>query len=343
MFQTEPILYLQSQGSDWLTAPMALITSMGTAAFFAAVIIAVTFGIDFRKGFLLFQLLLWTGAATEILKVVFALPRPDFVDLRVLNLEKGLPNTSPFSGQGGEGFFALPEKEALEAFGAQVNSIASSSRHGLYGFPSGHVSTTTALWGGAALIFGNRAIRGMAPAVVLLMAFSRMYLGRHFLGDVLGGFMLGLIMLFAFSAFLGSRLNDDFFRKESFLPSAKFPNGLFYLFMFIVPLLLAASSMIGHDVAGFLMGTNAAYILVVRKGIPDDSGTAGQRTTRAMMALLTFATAAAMLAAGINAAGIENSLNPGVIEFAEAFIPATTVWVSVIICSRLGLYGKART
>ncbi|WP_269851283.1 hypothetical protein [Methanosarcina horonobensis] len=73
--------------------------------FFAGIVIATAFGIDFKKGFLLFQLLLWTALFTEVFKALIAFPRPDFVDSRVLNLEAGTKNTSPFNGNGEAGFF----------------------------------------------------------------------------------------------------------------------------------------------------------------------------------------------------------------------------------------------
>lgn len=346
MFQTEPILYLQALASDWLTPLMLAISSMGTAAFFAAVIIGITFGVNFRKGFLLFQLLLWTAAVTEIFKVLFAFPRPYFVDSKVLDLEKGLSSGSAFQGKGAKSFLSLPEREVFEAFRNQVSSFMA------YGFPSGHVSTTTALWGGTSRIFENRNIGRLAPGVVVLMAFSRMYLGRHFLGDVIGGALLGLLLLLTFSRFLGSPLAEAFFRKESFVPvfRGKGPSVLFYSFMFIVPLVLAASSLIGPDVAGYLTGTNAAYLLVIRKGLPDDHGSPGKRTARALVALLNFAIASCFMAVGIylmEGAGIPGTgifqtgfLGLDILEFAEAFVPAATIWISVEICSRLGLYGK---
>ena len=340
MFQTEPILYLQSLATDWFTPLMVLLTSMGSSSFYAAVIIIITFGIDFRRGFLLFQLLLWTGAVTEVLKVVFAMPRPYFVDSRVLNLESGELNLSPFIGKGASSFFGLPDKEVLEAFRAEVTAGGSHPFYSLYGFPSGHVSTTTALWGGTALIFGRKLIWKIAPAVVLLMAFTRMYLGRHFLGDIIGGVCLGLLLLFAFSSFLRSPVCKAFFRKESFVPAARSPNILFYTFMFIVPLFLTAASMIGPDVAGFLTGTNAAYLQIIRKGLPDDAGSRGKRVSRVLVALLNFAAAALITATAIDITGASGSLGPDIIEFAEAFFPAFTVWVSVEICVRLGLYGK---
>ncbi|WP_440956214.1 phosphatase PAP2 family protein [Methanosarcina sp. Mfa9] len=340
MFQTEPILYLQSLASDWLTSLMVLVTSMGSSSFYAAIIIAITFGIDFRRGILLFQLLLWTGAITEVLKVVFAMPRPYYVDSRVLNLESGEPNLSPFTGKGASSFFGLPDREVLETFRAEATAGGSYPFYALYGFPSGHVSTTTALWGGAALVFGRKVIWKIIPAVVLLMAFTRMYLGRHFLGDVIGGAFLGLLLLIAFSGFLQSPVCKAFFRKESFFPATRSPNILFYAFMFIIPLLLTASALIGPDLAGFLTGTNAAYLLVIRKGLPNDAGSRGKRISRVLVALLNFAAAAFITAVAIDITGAASSLGPNMIEFTEAFVPAFTVWVSVEICFRLGLYGK---
>lgn len=340
MFQTEPIIYFQSLATDWLTPLMVLITSMGSSSFFAAVIIVITFGVYFRRGILLFQLLLWTGAVTEVLKVVFAMPRPYYVDSRVLNLESGEPNLSPFTGKGASSFFGLPDKEVLEAFRAEVTTGGSHPFYSFYGFPSGHVSTTTALWGGTALIFGRKVIWKIIPAVILLMAFTRMYLGRHFLGDVIGGAILGLLLLLAFSSFLRSPICEAFFRKESFVPAVRFPNILFYTFMFIVPLLLTASALIGPDLAGYLTGTNAAYLLVIRKGLPGDAGSRGKRISRVLVALLNFAAAALITAVAIDITGAASLLGSDIIEFAEAFVPASTIWISVEICFRLGLYGK---
>ena len=158
MFQTEPIIYLQSLGTQWFTFLMILITTMGSSSFLVAIIVIAIFGVDFKKGFLLFQLLLWTGLVTEILKILVAFPRPDFVDNRVFNLESGIKNTSPFNGNGSEGIFALPDKQILKAFRLQEAFTLSP-----FGFPSGHVALTTALWGGIATVFNNRIIRILTP------------------------------------------------------------------------------------------------------------------------------------------------------------------------------------
>ena len=119
MFQTEPIIYLQSLGNQWFTHFMIQITNMGTTQFLVPIIVVAIFGVDFKKGFLLFQLFLWTNMVTETLKILVGFPRPDFVDNRVINLELGIKNISPFSGNGMKSIFALPDKQLLKAFRLQ--------------------------------------------------------------------------------------------------------------------------------------------------------------------------------------------------------------------------------
>jgi len=308
---------------------------MGSAAFFAGIIIITTFGIDFRKGFLLFQLLIWTALLTETFKALIAFPRPDFVDRRVLNLEDGIKNTSPFEGNGETGFFKLPDREILEAFRLQEPLPDSP-----FGFPSGHVALTTVLWGGTSSVFNIRTISRLAPVAVLLVAFSRMYLGRHFLGDILGGAILGLVILLAFMHFLRSPLKDEFFRKENFEPAFRQKNLFFYSIMFVVPVLLAAMSLVSGEVAGFFLGANTAYLLIIREGLPEDVGDAGQRSTRVFIALMLFGMSSLVLDFGFATTGAANSLGSTLIEFLKAFIPALTIWVSASICIKLDLYGR---
>ena len=290
MFQTEPLIYLQSLGTPWFTFLMIMISTMWSSAFLVAIIVIAIFGVDFKKGFLLFQLLLWTGLVTEILKILIAFPRPDFVDNRVFNLESGTKNTSPFSGNEPKGIFALPDKQVIKAFRLQEAFTLSP-----FGFPSGHVALTTALWGGTATVFNNRIIRILTPFVIVVMAFSRVYLGRHFIEDVLGGAIVGLIFLVFFTHFLKSSLKDDLFKKESFELAFRRQNLLFYCFMFVIPIIFIALSLISADVAGVFLGTNVAYVLIIRNGIPDDTGSVAQRATRVFIALLLLVASSLIL------------------------------------------------
>lgn len=68
-----------------------------------------------------------------------------------------------------------------------------------YSFPSAHAVASSVLYGAAcALVFmhaRSRAVRGLAAtgavAMVLLVAASRVYLGAHYLSDVIAGVALG--------------------------------------------------------------------------------------------------------------------------------------------------------
>ncbi len=335
MFQTEPIIYLQSLGNEWFTFLMILITMMGSSSFLIAITIITTFGVDFKKGFILYQLLLWTGLITVILKVLIAFPRPDFVDNRVLNLESGMKNTSPFNGNGPEGIFKLPDKEVLKAFRLQEAFTRSP-----FGFPSGHVALTTALWGGSAIIFNSRVIKRLTPLVIVIMAFSRMYLGRHFLGDVLGGATIGLIFLIIFDHFLKSPLKDDFFKKENFELTLRRKNLLFYSVMFVIPIVFTALSLVSSDIAGLFLGTNIAYFLIIREGIPNDAGSVAQRILRVFIALLLFGASSLILDAMFITSGTINYLHFTLIEFLKTFISGFTIWISVAVCTKLDLYRR---
>lgn len=72
-----------------------------------------------------------------------------------------------------------------------------------YGFPSGHAMGSTLLYGMlAAIVIGHardwrlRALAiAVASCVVALICFSRIYLGVHYLSDVIAGFLAGVVWL----------------------------------------------------------------------------------------------------------------------------------------------------
>src|SRR5512141_2492353 len=109
MFQTEIILFLQSFHPVWLVSFMRLVTAAGYQEAFVALILIVMFGIDFRKGFILFHIVIWTAIATDLCKYLFSLPRPYWVDLRVKNLENTDVNPTAFPELAVKGFLdSLP-------------------------------------------------------------------------------------------------------------------------------------------------------------------------------------------------------------------------------------------
>lgn len=63
------------------------------------------------------------------------------------------------------------------------------------GFPSGHAQSAVAFWGALAWYVGRTPFVAACVIIILLIAYSRLFLGVHFLGDVLGGLSFGLVAL----------------------------------------------------------------------------------------------------------------------------------------------------
>ncbi|MBX3047745.1 MAG: phosphatase PAP2 family protein [Anaerolineales bacterium] len=70
-----------------------------------------------------------------------------------------------------------------------------------FGAPSGHSQTPLSLWGLAATTLSRPWFTWLAAALVALIGFSRIALGLHFHFDVLSGWLLGLLALWAFLRF----------------------------------------------------------------------------------------------------------------------------------------------
>lgn len=169
MFDIHPIVWMQSWESPALTAVMNGISLLGYTRVYVGVAVLLAFAFRVRAAVALLVLLGLSGAITDIAKAAAEAPRPDWVhgEVRALSLY-----ASEFRDR---------------------KADTPTETEDSYGFPSGHVSATTVFMVGLALLL-RWGRRGWAAAVlwIALMAVSRMYLGRHFLGDVVGGLGIGL-------------------------------------------------------------------------------------------------------------------------------------------------------
>jgi hypothetical protein len=110
--------------------------------------------------------------------------------------------------------------------------------------------------------------------------------------------------------------------------------------MFAIPILFSALSLVSADAAGLYLGTNVAYLMIIRTGIPDDTGSIAQKTSRVFIALLLFGVSGLLLYFGFKTPETINHLQFTLIEFLRTFIPASTIWASVAVCTKLGLYKR---
>jgi membrane-associated phospholipid phosphatase len=331
MFQTEIIIGLQSLSSACLTWLMRQVTATGYYRFTIGMVILVMFGFSLRKGFLLFQVIAWTAILSEIAKNLFGLPRPFFADSRVACLDPHWDAATKFYAMGGKDFFSLPPRPVIDAF--RLKSIS-------FGFPSGHTSGAIAMWGGLAVVFRKRALAWLAPFLVALLAFTRLYLGVHFVADILGGALLGgLVLVFAWRLWRSDQSRDGFFAAARERITSPIAAALYCFFLFLLPLLLALLGLVDAAFAGFYLGLNAAFTLALRSGLPADKGSIAARLARVLLGGLLFW----LLGLGLHQA---ITLVPPLVgsswgRFLAAGLGTfLTVWGGLKLFLRLGLYKK---
>jgi membrane-associated phospholipid phosphatase len=170
MLDTSFVLWLQQWASPALTEIMRAVSLWGYVPSCLALAIVCGFGGRLRLGVTLILAILLADAMTVTAKRAFTSPRPHAVDARVRTFgafELGLP--------------------------PMVTSTLVPADD--FGFPSGHVATTAAWALGLAWSRRKPWQLSVAATWVALMALSRLYLGRHFPADVLGGLVVGVAAL----------------------------------------------------------------------------------------------------------------------------------------------------
>lgn len=122
-----------------------------------------------------------------------------------------------------------------------------------FSFPSGHAQSTASFWFFLAFSSGKPVLFALAGALVFLVSLSRLYLGVHYLEDVLFGAFLGLGLALGFSRV---------FRIPA-RRSTPFPFVLVPLSLGSVALFLGAPSPLAVKTAGSLSGALFGYTLTL--------------------------------------------------------------------------------
>ncbi|MDK1117397.1 MAG: phosphatase PAP2 family protein [Anaerolineae bacterium] len=151
-----------------------------------------------------------------------------------------------------------------------------------YGIPSTHASNTLSVWGYLAFQLKKRWLWILAIFLVLLIGISRLYLGVHFPHDVVGGWLIGLLVLILFVKYEDKIAN--WFNQKSLGSQVGFGFVLSLLFILVgvaVNTITAStpdpeswahlsteSRSLSHyfTLAGALFGAIAGHALITAKG-----------------------------------------------------------------------------
>ncbi len=226
------------------------------------------FGYKIKKSLAVMVAAFLVGLLTHGLKNGLEFPRPSDIDIRVLPDGYRPPLQLTESGVG-EGFWDFPSQEALDAAAMQADWS--------YGLPSGHVSAATAMFLALALFFRSRHVLWFSIGWIPLMCISRMYLGRHFLADVLGGIIVG-----ACGVYLGYLLLRKLNKQETPRPTLRSLLPLAYL---VLPIAILAPfiDLIHDENAGRILSMLVIYLFLIKYGFPSDAGKFWMRALRVLM------------------------------------------------------------
>jgi len=283
MFQTELIKYIQSFEASWLTYLMTFITGLGYSEFFFAAFLILTFGIDFRKGFIIIQVLLLTAAVTELLKNTIALPRPYHIDSNVIQPDISPVNNAPFSNRGAGSFFGLLPDHVVEYYRNKPDKIS-------FGLPSGHTSSAVTFWGSLILLFENKIVKYFSILMIILVPFSRLYLGRHFPADILGGYVLGLFILALFyKMFYNGRDRQIYLATDIIKYNKGIQEKIFIFYLIAAPIIFfILLPEYFSKFNGYWFGLNSAFYIISDTDTPTYKKGIRNRITAVLTAAIIF-------------------------------------------------------
>jgi membrane-associated phospholipid phosphatase len=148
---------------SFLIQPMSWITNLGSEQFFILVLPVILWCIDYGLGLRVGFILISSGQIFCVLKMALHSPRPFW-----------------YSNQ-------------IQAYSVETG----------FGMPSGHAMNTISIFGLLASEIKRKWVTVTCVLVILLVGLSRMFLGMHFISDVLGGWLLGLGLFYLFVRWTG--------------------------------------------------------------------------------------------------------------------------------------------
>ena len=144
----------------WLVTFMRVITMLGDEEFYVLLLPILYWSFDQMVGLRVGMMLLLSNGFNTFFKFLFRTPRPYWVS----------------------------------------DSVTNHLHESSFGLPSGHAQNAAAIWGWLAVEIKKRWFTIVMVVLILLIGVSRLVLGVHFLGDMLFGWLVGGLLVWAFSA-----------------------------------------------------------------------------------------------------------------------------------------------
>lgn len=326
MFQTDLHVWLQRFDNEFIVQFFKMITALGYTEFFMVSLIVVIFGLHFRKGFILLLIVMWTAAVTLVMKDTFDLPRPYMVenDVEILDGEVDT-DMDLLDDAAAVYFFELLPKSTTEYFDNQPIP---------YGFPSGHTSIAVVFWGTLMLLFRQRWLSVLCISLMILIPFSRIYLGVHFIADILGGYLIGGLMLWSFYRLV---IRPEAMEKYLAINQHKFSFDIKNILLFVAPFvwLFLLNDTKYWIVPAVLFGFSLGFMLLSQKGLPNETGSVFNRIAKVVSALGIFGILSFLMDKIFVMAQVENIAIAN--EFIKyAFVSCITIWLGTLIHLKLG-------
>ncbi|MTI49210.1 phosphatase PAP2 family protein [Sporosalibacterium faouarense] len=153
--QMDFLMYLQKISNPVLDNIFIFLTNLGSETFYILVITFIYWCVNKHLGIRLFVVTMATALSNSFLKDLFHTQRPIFEE--------------------------------------NIKSIYVESAPG-YSFPSGHTQISTSFWCYLMTKIKEKTIYVIGSIIIILVAFSRLYLRVHWPIDVIGGLFFGIII-----------------------------------------------------------------------------------------------------------------------------------------------------
>jgi len=153
-----PVVLFLQSLGEWLKTPMLAFTFLGQEEFFMALLPFLYWCVNARLGLQFAAMTVFSNLGVNILKLFIRMPRPFWVSADVQ------PWTAETS----------------------------------FGMPSGHATTAASIWGVLVVYLRKKWTTIFILILIFLIGISRVFLGMHFLSQVLIGWLLGGLLLLIF-------------------------------------------------------------------------------------------------------------------------------------------------